>query len=132
VPAAVSKSRKTVRRPLNEAARDVLAKLGPPSEGGMVFQGVTDSRLSRWWCGQRAALGLGDVRLHDLRHAAASLALNAGIPLAAIGRLLGHGVHSAAMTARYSHIADDQLAAASAAVAERLKLLREAPPAGNA
>jgi site-specific recombinase XerD len=66
------------------------------------------------------------------RHAAASLAINAGVSLAVVGKMLGHGVDSARMTARYSHVHDEQLAAASAAVAERLKLLREAPVAGGA
>ena len=129
VPAAVSKSRKAVRRPLNAAAVDVLAKV--ERRGDLVFQGITEGSLRRWWSAARKQLRIADVRLHDLRHCAASLAINSGASLAVVGRMLGHGVNSAAMTARYSHIADEQLAAASAAVAERLKLLREAEPAGH-
>jgi integrase len=125
-----NKSKKTQRRPLNAAAQEVLAKL--ERRGARVFQGATESRVTRWWARARKALGLPDVRIHDLRHCAASIALNAGVPLAAVGRMLGHGVNSQAMTARYAHLADQPLAAASAAVAERLKLLAQAPPAGSA
>ena len=130
IPAERSKSRRKMRKPLSAAGLAVLAKLDHRGKGP--FDGTTESRLSIWWLRARAELGLEDVHIHDLRHAAASLALNAGIPLAAVGAMLGHGVNSAAMTARYSHLADAELARASNAVAERLKLLREAEPAGIA
>ncbi len=61
--------------------------------------------------------------------------------MAAVSKLLGHGAYSQAMTARYSHVADTELARASDAVAERLRelgeqhrvaLLRDAEPAGRA
>jgi integrase len=129
VPADVSKSGKVVRRPLNQAARDVLARLDQRCD--LVFD-VRPSRLSRWWQAQRVAVGLGGVRIHDLRHCAASSAINSGVPLAAVSKLLGHGVHSQAMTARYSHVLDSELARASDAVAERLRALRDAEPAGRA
>ena len=131
VPAAVSKSGKPVRRPLNQAARDVLAKLSRHHVDDLVF-GVEAGRLGCWWRATRAQIGLDNVRLHDLRHCAASLALNSGVPLAAVSRLLGHGVHSQAMTARYSHLMDTELARASDAVATRLRALRDAEPAGRA
>jgi integrase len=129
VPAAVSKSGKAVRRPLNQAARDVLARID--RRGGLVFN-VSLSRLSNWWQVQRSAIGLADLRIHDLRHAAASSAINSGVPLAAVSKLLGHGVHSASMTARYSHVLDSELARASDAVAERLLALRDTEPAARA
>ncbi len=74
VPAAVSKSGKAVRRPLNAAARDVLARLERRHGDDLVF-GVTAGRLGRWWQAQRATLELADVKVHDLRHCAASSAL---------------------------------------------------------
>ena len=129
VPAAVSKSKKVLRKPLNAAALAVLAKLD--RRGELLFPEVTPSRLGKWWLAARAELGFADCHLHDLRHAAASLALNAGVPLAAVGAMLGHGVNSAGMTARYSHLHDQQLAAASKAIADRLELLK-AEPAGRA
>jgi integrase len=130
IPASVSKSKRQVRKPLNQAALDVLARIERRS--GRVFSNVTESRLSKWWQRVRRDLALADVHLHDLRHCAASLALNAGMPLAAVGKLLGHGVNSASMSARYSHLSDRELAKASDAVAEQLRLLREIEPIGSA
>ena len=46
-------------------------------------------------------------RLHDLRHSAASDALMAGVPLAVVGKILGH--RKPETTARYAHIADEVL-----------------------
>jgi integrase len=129
VPANISKTKKTQRKPLNAAAQEVLARVERDTD--LVFAGMTESRLSKWWLLARAELGLDDVRLHDLRHVAASMALNAGAPLSAVSSLLGHGVHSSAMSARYAHIQDEQLARASQAIADRLALLK-AEPVGRA
>jgi site-specific recombinase XerD len=38
-----------------------------------------------------AAAGLPPIRLHDLRHTAAGLALQAGVPLKVVPQELGHG-----------------------------------------
>ena len=46
--------------------------------------------------------------------------------------MLGHGVNSASITSRYAHLANTELARASDAVAERLKLLRQVELAGTA
>jgi len=48
-----------------------------------------------------------EVRIHDLRHSFASLAINNGASLPMIGALLGHTQVST--TARYAHLADDPL-----------------------
>ncbi len=45
-----------------------------------------------------------DVRLHDLRHTVASLALRQGETVLAIGRLLGHA--DPETTLKYTHPAD--------------------------
>ncbi len=66
------------------------------------------------WHEVRADAGLGDVRLHDLRHAYASLALKNGESVLAIGRLLGH--RSAETTLKYTHHADAMAAEAAATV----------------
>ncbi len=47
------------------------------------------------------------VRLHDLRHSYASWLADHGVPLAKIGKLLGH--QDATTTQRYAHIADRSL-----------------------
>ena len=60
--------------------------------------------LDPLWLKVRAAAGLDDVRLHDLRHTHASLALRQGETVLAIGRLLGH--LKPATTLKYTHAAD--------------------------
>ncbi len=47
---------------------------------------------------------LKDLRIHDLRHSFASVAVSNGLSLPMIGKLLGHA--STQTTARYAHLAD--------------------------
>jgi integrase len=70
------------------------------------------------WQAIRGAAGLDDVRLHDLRHAFASVAASSGMGLPIIGKMLGHT--QAATTARYAHLASDPVKAAAAAVAGKI------------
>jgi integrase len=70
------------------------------------------------WRRIRTAAGLGDVRLHDLRHAFASVAASAGLALPIIGKMLGHT--QAQTTQRYAHLASDPVKAAAAAVAAKI------------
>ena len=74
--------------------------------------------LEKPWRAMRAAAGLDDVRLHDLRHAFASVAVSSGMGLPIIGKMLGHT--QAATTARYAHLASDPVKAAAAAVAGKI------------
>jgi integrase len=62
-----------------------------------------------------AAAGIENLRIHDLRHSFASLAVNAGATLYQVQHLLGHA--SAQTTQRYAHLADSALRQASGAVA---------------
>ncbi len=63
---------------------------------------------------------LPDLRIHDLRHSAASFMINAGIDLFAVGRVLGHADHKSTM--RYSHLANDTLLAAVEAGAAKMNV----------
>ena len=63
----------------------------------------TDWLDSFWWT-IRAEVDLGDVRIHDLRHTHASIALRQGETVLAIGRLLGHA--DPETTLKYTHPAD--------------------------
>ena len=71
-----------------------------------------DSVLHHWKI-LRAAHGLRPMRLHDLRHAHATLLLAAGVPMRLIADQLGHA--SPAITANiYAHVASEHLRAAIA------------------
>jgi len=69
-----------------------------------------------WKALQKALVGAGvrRVRLHDLRHTFASLAVMAGVPLLTVARALGHA--SIDMVQRYAHLSPEHRAAAAAAV----------------
>lgn len=95
--------------------------LPPPSP--FVFPASRGAALhwtgtKRVWEAVRASAGLPDVRLHDLRHTYASLAVGAaggGQSLAVIGKLLGH--KDVRTTARYAHLADDPVKQAADRIA---------------
>ncbi len=69
--------------------------------------------LSKPWILICKAAQLTDVRIHDLRHTAASIAVSQVVGLQIISRLLGHA--QAQTTARYAHVdSDPALSAANA------------------
>jgi integrase len=74
--------------------------------------------LEKPWRAIRAAAGLPDLRLHDLRHAFASAGAARGDSLLVIGKLLGHA--QIATTERYSHLASDPLKATAARIADTM------------
>ncbi|MBS0333963.1 MAG: site-specific integrase, partial [Proteobacteria bacterium] len=63
---------------------------------------------------------LPGLRIHDLRHSAASFMVNSGIDLFAVGKVLGHASYQS--TQRYSHLAQDTLLAAVEAGAAKQKV----------
>jgi len=62
------------------------------------------------------AAGIGDFRIHDLRHTFASIVVNNGVGLYEVQRLLGHA--SSQTTQRYAHLGEDQLRSATGKVAD--------------
>ena len=62
------------------------------------------------WQTARKAAKLPGLRIHDLRHSAASFMVNSGVDLFAVGKVLGHASYQS--TQRYSHLANDTLLAA--------------------
>ena len=74
--------------------------------------------IEKPWRRIRAAAKLDDVRLHDLRHSFASVAASGGQSLIVIGKMLGHS--QPATTARYAHLADDPVKAASDTVGRHI------------
>ena len=93
---------------LSQPARDVLD--GLDRTGRWVFPSSRGDRprtnewLHRFWRRVRAEADLAGVRLHDLRHTHASLALREGASVLAIGRLLGH--RKPETTLKYTHLSD--------------------------
>ena len=86
--------------------------------------------LQRPWERIRAAAGLDDVRIHDLRHAFASLGAATGDSLLVIGALLGH--RSAKTTHRYAHLAEHPVKdAADRISAEMSRMLGDEAPAAE-
>lgn len=75
--------------------------------------------IKRAWQTARKEAALPDLRIHDLRHSAASFMINAGIDLFAVGKVLGHADHKSTM--RYSHLAHDTLLAAVEAGAKKMQ-----------
>lgn len=63
------------------------------------------------WEKVRAAAGLSDVRLHDLRHTFASFGAAGGLSLPLIAALLGH--RDVKTTQQYAHLADSPVKAAA-------------------
>lgn len=85
--------------------------------------------LGKAWRAIRKAAGLEDVRIHDLRHAFASVAAASGMGLPIIGKMLGHT--QAQTTQRYAHLAADPVKAAAAVVAGAIAAARRRIASGH-
>jgi integrase len=100
---------------LNRPASAVLDTWARGHErAGYVFPGRAPDRHVRVdaaWPKLRRRAALPDVRVHDLRHSFASVAIADNISLTMIGRLLGHALPET--TARYAHLADELVADAA-------------------
>jgi integrase len=82
----------------------------PRVEGSpWVFPGEDPARhlttLKHPWQRIRRLAGLDDVRLHDLRHTFASVAMTARLTVSELGKLLGH--RNLRSTQRYAHLGDE-------------------------
>ena len=73
------------------------------------------------WNTARKSVGLGDVRIHDLRHSFASFLVNAGRSLYEVQKILGHT--QIKTTQRYAHLSQDTLLAAANEVFKAVPLL---------
>lgn len=80
--------------------------------------GTAPLNLAPWWAKFRRRCAMPDVRIHDLRHSFASTAIMHNVPLATIGKLLGHLLPET--TAKYAHLSDDVIADAAKRVSGSL------------
>lgn len=85
-----------------------------PSAAG----GTTQISIQKVWDRVRSAADLDGVRLHDLRHNFASIAVSSGQSLYIVGKLLGHS--QSQTTQRYAHLAPDPVHDAANNVAGEL------------
>jgi integrase len=86
------------------------------AKGERVYKPRAD--LKRPWAAIRREAGLGDVRLHDLRHTFASVGVSNSLGLPMIGRLLGHSRPET--TARYAHFDADPMQRAAGLITEKI------------
>jgi integrase len=85
----------------------------PADRGNRHFVGI-----QRIWQRIRRAADLEGVRLHDIRHSYASVAVASGDSLYLIGKVLGH--RQSRTTDRYAHLKDDPLLAVADRTAKRI------------
>ena len=139
-PSAHTKQRREHRVPLSAPAVELLRDMKTHAVGDYVFGGSRGKPLTdvkRTWLSVCRKAGLAEfaplrtrsgafvfgrdghprmdwrptLRLHDLRHTYASVLASQGLSLPVIGALLGHT--QAQTTARYAHLLDDALRAAT-------------------
>jgi integrase len=101
--------------PLAQAAVTIIERM--PRTNGAVYLFPSSkvpanhlTTIKHGWQTARDCANLPGLRIHDLRHSAASFMVNSGVDLFAVGKVLGHA--NVASTARYSHLANDTLLAA--------------------
>src|SRR5262249_5961124 len=101
--AATTKARRSHSVPLLPSALALIAK--QERRGPYVFSrpdGKAIGTVQKVWETARRKAGFPDLRIHDLRHTVASLALQGGVPLSVVGKMLGHS--TPAVTHRYAHL----------------------------
>ena len=87
---------------LVEEIKDYKNMVYKPNDSDRMFN-LSKSTLTRALkCGAKKA-GLPECRVHDIRHAAASLLLESGYSIPAIAARLGHSPVNVAVTYRYVH-----------------------------
>jgi len=117
-PSSHTKTKIEHRVPLSAPARQLLAEMRAnapdstylfPARAGAETGHLTEIKKS--WAALCKAADLSGIRIHDLRHTYASVLASAGLSLPIIGALLGHT--QPRTTARYAHVSDDPLRAAT-------------------
>jgi integrase len=97
--------------PLNSFSKAVLENMKHQPNNPYVFCGKKPSThltdVKKRWTKIRKTLGIEDVRMHDLRHTFASMAIKSGLGLYQVSKLLGHS--NIQTTMRYAHIEKEEL-----------------------
>lgn len=127
-PSAHTKQKKTHRLIIEGPALEIVRALRAADPFGVfLFPGKDRAKprvdLKRPWEHVRTAADLKGVTVHSLRHSHASFLISVGVPLAVVGRGLGHT--QVATTQRYAHVADHAQREAMALVGRKLTALSE-------
>lgn len=115
-PYSGTKQKRDHRVPLSTPALKLLVNMQAEAAADgqrYVFPGTNGhlTEIKKSWASVCKAAGIEGARLHDLRHSFASVLASSGLSLPIIGQLLGHS--QTATTARYAHLLDDPLRAAT-------------------
>jgi integrase len=115
-PGTTTKQKTEHHVPLSDAARQLLLNLRrrAPADVQWVFpapDGSPRREVKDAWASICRTANIKGARVHDLRHTYASVLASAGQSLPIIGQLLGHTTPTT--TARYAHLFDDPLRAAT-------------------
>ncbi|MDE0240037.1 MAG: tyrosine-type recombinase/integrase [bacterium] len=95
---------------LSSPARTILDR--QPQSSPWVFPSIRTDKsvdiesVGNFWRRLRSEADLQDVRLHDMRHTYASIAVMTGENILTVGRLLGH--NHPGTTLKYTHLSDDR------------------------
>lgn len=118
----MSKTGKARHVPLSQAAIDIIDKV--PRFDGCPYVLPNPETLKPFvsvkhaWQKARKDARLPGLRIHDLRHSAASFMINSGVDLFAVGKVLGHADYKS--TLRYAHASNGLLLSAVEAGASKL------------
>lgn len=110
-PSAHTKQKRVEHVPLSNAAVGLLGEMRKTSDSEFLFPGRRAGQplqeIKNVWAELCASAQLENARVHDLRHTYASHLVSSGVPLAVVGKLLGHT--QSQTTERYAHLAESPL-----------------------
>jgi len=112
---------------LGEGAIDYLSNIKRKEKNPYICVGQRRGshlvNIQKPWRKIRKLAKLDDVRIHDLRHTYASLAISQNLSLPIVGALLGH--KSSKSTERYAHLYSDVLADAAKLTGRHLEAVKQ-------
>ena len=120
-----SKSGKSRKLPMNTAVFEALRGLQRRSDY-VFFNPETETHIkgiTRSFAAALKAAEISGVRLHDLRHTAATKMVEAGVDLVTVSKILGHS--SIQMTMRYAHPTPENMRMAVSRLGEILDPTRQ-------
>jgi integrase len=133
-PPKTSAGRRTITLPSVAAVAlaEHLTEFAEPGPEGLVFPAPKGGYLRRsnfrrrWWVRATRAAGVDGLRLHDLRHSAATLALAAGANTRELMERMGHTSPQVAL--RYQHVMAGRDQAIAAALDALVQAAATLPP----